>query len=196
MQVLDRFLEAKEKVDSGNAANQEDLENHCINAFHALTSVRADLVAGLHSGMLLAPSWTSNMFTRLLHKAGYCFSHVTLAGRYRRDKLHLSTAFKRQFLLHGDFSADTKTLTGAAGMRNDASDDSMAMRQRWRLSEIRAEDYAFVLISRFINLLEERVGHLATRRSHLLFNNDVRLHGHPTASATCSLTCKDGCCCL
>ena len=31
----------------------------------------------------------------------------------------------------------------------------MAMRQRWRLSEIRAEDYAFVLISRFINLLEE-----------------------------------------
>ncbi len=43
-------------------------------------------------------------------------------------------------------------------MRNDASDDSMAMRQRWRLSEIRAEDYAFVLISRFINLLEERVG--------------------------------------
>ncbi len=48
-------------------------------------------------------------------------------------------------------------MTGAAGMRNDASDDSMAMRQRWRLSEIRAEDYAFVLISRFINLLEERV---------------------------------------
>ena len=42
-------------------------------------------------------------------------------------------------------------------MRNDASDDSMAMRQRWRLSEIHAENYAFVLISRFINLLEERV---------------------------------------
>ena len=36
----------------------------------------------------------------------------------------------------------------------------MAMRQRWRLSEIRAEDYAFVLISRFINLLEERVWYL------------------------------------
>ncbi len=42
-------------------------------------------------------------------------------------------------------------------MRNDAPDDSMAMRQRWRLAEIRCEDYAFVLTSRFINLLEARV---------------------------------------
>ena len=42
-------------------------------------------------------------------------------------------------------------------MRNDASDDSIAMRHRWRLAEIRCEDYAFVLISRFINLLEARV---------------------------------------
>ena len=42
-------------------------------------------------------------------------------------------------------------------MRNDASDDSIAMRQRWRLAEIRCEDYAFVLTSRFINLLEARV---------------------------------------
>ena len=33
----------------------------------------------------------------------------------------------------------------------------MAMRQRWRLSEIRAEDYAFVLTSSFLNLLEDRV---------------------------------------
>lgn len=54
MQVLDRFLEVKEKVDSGNAANQEDLENHCIDAFHALTSVRALLASGLQSGMLQA----------------------------------------------------------------------------------------------------------------------------------------------
>lgn len=45
----------------------------------------------------------------------------------------------------------------SAGMRNDASDDSIAMRQRWRVAEIRCEDYAFVLISRFINLLEARV---------------------------------------
>ena len=43
------------------------------------------------------------------------------------------------------------------GLRNDAPDTALAMRQRWRLAEIRAEDYVFVLISRFINNLEERV---------------------------------------
>ena len=53
MQVLDRFLEAKAKVDAGKAANQEDEENACVDAFHALTSVRALLVSGLQSG---APS--------------------------------------------------------------------------------------------------------------------------------------------
>ena len=51
VQVLDRFLEAKDKVDSGTAANQEDQENHCIDAFHALTSVRALLASGLQSGV-------------------------------------------------------------------------------------------------------------------------------------------------
>lgn len=58
-------------------------------------------------------------------------------------------------------------LANAAGMRNDASDDSMAMRQRWRLSEIRSEDYAFVLISRFINLLEDRVSRLHSNLPHM-----------------------------
>jgi hypothetical protein len=42
-------------------------------------------------------------------------------------------------------------------MRNDVSDDAMAMRQRWRLAEIRCEDYAFVLFSRFLNLLDAKV---------------------------------------
>ena len=52
MQVLDRFLEAKDKVDSGAAGNQEEQENACINAFHALTSVRAMLADGLRGGVL------------------------------------------------------------------------------------------------------------------------------------------------
>jgi phosphoglucan, water dikinase len=30
------------------------------------------------------------------------------------------------------------------------------MRQRWRLAEVRCEDYAFVLLSRLINALEEQ----------------------------------------
>lgn len=48
--MLDRFLEAKEKVDGGAAVNQEEQENDCINAFHALTSVRAMLADGLRGG--------------------------------------------------------------------------------------------------------------------------------------------------
>ena len=46
----------------------------------------------------------------------------------------------------------------SAGLRNDAPDASMAMRQRWRLAEIRAEDYAFVLFSSFLNQLNDKVG--------------------------------------
>ena len=39
----------------------------------------------------------------------------------------------------------------APGLRNDAPDSSIAMRQRWRLAELRAEEYAFVLLSRFMS---------------------------------------------
>ncbi|CAH9136523.1 unnamed protein product [Cuscuta epithymum] len=41
-----------------------------------------------------------------------------------------------------------------SGLRNDASDSAIAMRQKWRLSEVGLEDYAFVLMSRYINALE------------------------------------------
>ncbi|KAL3145446.1 2,3-dihydroxyphenylpropionate/2,3-dihydroxicinnamic acid 1,2-dioxygenase, variant 2 [Trebouxia sp. C0009 RCD-2024] len=46
----------------------------------------------------------------------------------------------------------------SSGLRNDAPDGSMAMRQRWRLAEIRAEDYAFVLFSSFLNQLDHKGG--------------------------------------
>ncbi|KAL2649665.1 hypothetical protein R1flu_017793 [Riccia fluitans] len=45
-----------------------------------------------------------------------------------------------------------------SGLRNDASDESIAMRQKWRLSEIGLEDYAFVLLSRYINEVESAGG--------------------------------------
>ncbi|TVU50595.1 hypothetical protein EJB05_01972 [Eragrostis curvula] len=41
-----------------------------------------------------------------------------------------------------------------SGLRNDASDTAIAMRQKWRLCEIGLEDYSFVLLSRYINALE------------------------------------------
>ncbi|ESQ32164.1 hypothetical protein EUTSA_v10003634mg [Eutrema salsugineum] len=41
-----------------------------------------------------------------------------------------------------------------SGLRNDAPDAAIAMRQKWRLCEIGLEDYFFVLLSRFLNALE------------------------------------------
>lgn len=41
-----------------------------------------------------------------------------------------------------------------SGLRNDASDAAIAMRQKWRLCEIGLEDYSFVLLSRFVNALD------------------------------------------
>ncbi len=46
----------------------------------------------------------------------------------------------------------------SSGPRNDAPDSALAMRQRWRLAELRAEDYAFVLLSQFSNLVAAKVG--------------------------------------
>lgn len=45
-----------------------------------------------------------------------------------------------------------------SGLRNDASDTAIAMRQKWRLCEIGLEDFSFVLLSRFLNALEAMGG--------------------------------------
>ncbi|XP_050372459.1 phosphoglucan, water dikinase, chloroplastic [Argentina anserina] len=47
-----------------------------------------------------------------------------------------------------------------SGLRNDASDAAIAMRQKWRLCEIGLEDYSFILLSRFANELEAMGGAL------------------------------------
>ncbi|KAL2503505.1 Phosphoglucan [Abeliophyllum distichum] len=41
-----------------------------------------------------------------------------------------------------------------SGLRNDAPDAAIAMRQKWRLCEIGLEDYAFILLSRLLNASE------------------------------------------
>ncbi|EFJ49323.1 hypothetical protein VOLCADRAFT_90138 [Volvox carteri f. nagariensis] len=43
-----------------------------------------------------------------------------------------------------------------AGLRNDVTDEILSMRQRWRLADIRLEEYSFVVLSRLIGLLEEQ----------------------------------------
>ena len=46
----------------------------------------------------------------------------------------------------------------SAGLRNDTDDGMLEMRQRWRLADVRLEEYCFVVLSRVINALEEQVG--------------------------------------
>ncbi|GAB2249414.1 hypothetical protein Droror1_Dr00012773 [Drosera rotundifolia] len=45
-----------------------------------------------------------------------------------------------------------------SGLRNDAPDAEIAMRQKRRLCEIGLEDYSFVLFSRFLNSLDATGG--------------------------------------
>ncbi|XP_068665304.1 phosphoglucan, water dikinase, chloroplastic isoform X2 [Aristolochia californica] len=45
-----------------------------------------------------------------------------------------------------------------SGLRNDAPDTAIAMRQKWRLCEIGLEDYSFVLLSRILNAFEDMGG--------------------------------------
>ncbi|KAK8933206.1 hypothetical protein KSP39_PZI015865 [Platanthera zijinensis] len=45
-----------------------------------------------------------------------------------------------------------------SGLRNDAPDTAIAIRQKWRLCEIGLEDFTFVLLSRFLNELEAMGG--------------------------------------
>ncbi|KAG0556349.1 hypothetical protein KC19_11G046700 [Ceratodon purpureus] len=61
--------------------------------------------------------------------------------------------------LHALTSLREKLLQGLeSGLRNDASDAAIAMRQKWRLSELGLEDYSFVLLSRLINAFESEGG--------------------------------------
>ena len=45
----------------------------------------------------------------------------------------------------------------SGGLRNDTNDEMLEMRQRWRLADVRLEEYCFVVLSRVINGLEEQV---------------------------------------
>ena len=61
--------------------------------------------------------------------------------------------------LNALISLREKLLQGLeSALQNDASDAAIAMRQKWRLSELGLEDYSFVLLSRLINALESEGG--------------------------------------
>jgi hypothetical protein len=53
----------------------------------------------------------------------------------------------------------------SGGLRNDTTDDLLENRQRWRLADVRLEEYCFVVLSRLVNALEEQVGQQLIRHS-------------------------------
>ncbi|KAI8466100.1 MAG: pyruvate phosphate dikinase [Monoraphidium minutum] len=65
----------------------------------------------------------------------------------------------------------------SSGLRNDAPDAALAMRQRYRLAELRCEEYLFVLMSRFINALEGQggAGALASTRSDIAWSHPLAM---------------------
>ena len=61
--------------------------------------------------------------------------------------------------LHAATTARALLASGlASGLRTDAPDSSLAMRQRWRVADTRLEDYVFVLLSRCAAAVERRCG--------------------------------------
>lgn len=67
-----------------------------------------------------------------------------------------------------------------SGLRNDAPDAAIAMRQKWRLCEIGLEDYCFVLLSRFVNAAEAKGG--SSWLVQDLVANNVVPWNHPIGS--------------
>ncbi|CAK9159976.1 unnamed protein product [Ilex paraguariensis] len=62
-----------------------------------------------------------------------------------------------------------------SGLRNDAPDAAIAMRQKWRLCEIGLEDYAFVLLSR--TRARETLARITTEATFTKFLNAIEARG-------------------
>lgn len=62
----------------------------------------------------------------------------------------------------------TRRVRGEPGLRNDAPDEAIAMRQKFRLCEIRLEEYCFVVLSRFLNILEQQVQPFLTKSEFVI----------------------------
>ncbi|XP_010546804.1 PREDICTED: phosphoglucan, water dikinase, chloroplastic isoform X2 [Tarenaya hassleriana] len=80
------------------------------------------------------------------------FSECKMRLDSLRDSTDVPELIKMMHALNSLRDAIVKGLE--SGLRNDAPDAAIAMRQKWRLCEIGLEDYFFVLLSRFLNALE------------------------------------------
>eukprot|EP00878_Enallax_costatus_P003846 GHUV01004062.1.p1 GENE.GHUV01004062.1~~GHUV01004062.1.p1 ORF type:complete len:1053 (+),score=249.89 GHUV01004062.1:1558-4716(+) len=90
-----------------------------------------------------------------------------LAQKSQLDSKPKPSAEDLNAVLHALTSVRAMLVGGLdAGLRNDAPEPALAMRQKWRLAEVKAEEYAFVLLSRLINAVEEQGGGPALLKAH------------------------------
>lgn len=144
VQVIGFFLGQKAALDSKGNPSAEDL----VATAHALTTVRALLMAGLNrcAGGALAVVLCCGVCC-VGGDATHC---AALPPRLSSASLGLTVRASAAALV-------TPATTPRSGLRNDAPDAALAMRQQWRLAEVRCEDYAFVLLSRLVNAIEQQV---------------------------------------
>ncbi|PNH06514.1 Phosphoglucan, water dikinase, chloroplastic [Tetrabaena socialis] len=65
-----------------------------------------------------------------------------------------------------------------AGLRNDVTDEVLSMRQRWRLADIRLEEYCFVVLSRMIGVMEAQSG-AKSRTAHRAADDEEDIASAP-----------------
>lgn len=141
LQVIDFFLRQKWELDQKGNPSMEDITTVC----HALTTVRALLLGGLNRYGLacLLAGWLAQPPDGMLASSSRVVALCVPFSSFQQPGNVLLLSLS--------------ALLPASGLRNDAPDAALAMRQRWRLAEVKCEDYAFVLLSRGINKLEEEV---------------------------------------
>lgn len=102
-----------------------------------------------------------------LDERGVSALSLFLECKQSSDSAKESSGLSELLKTVGSLSALRETFVKGleSGLRNDASDTAIAMRQKWRLCEIGLEDYSFVLLSRLLNTIE------ATGGAHWLANS-------------------------
>ncbi|PSC69113.1 water chloroplastic [Micractinium conductrix] len=135
-------------------ANPGEFNESFVNEFRTFTAELRDFFnAGSLTDMLdTIRDGMDDANGRLLEHFSGAKGRLDAAGEHADQNMMVDA-------LHGVTTVRAVLVSGlSSGLRNDAPDRALAMRQKWRQCEVRAEDYAFVLLSRFINSVENKGG--------------------------------------
>lgn len=170
--IIDRFVAAKKAIDENSNSNN-------ASPVREGESSRENSTAAAHDSTGTTTTTTTPTTVAAINSNAADCATSSSSTRSVVDENALMDA------LHSTTSVRALLASGlSSGLRNDAPDKALSMRQKWRLAEIKAEDYIFVLMSRFINKLEERVGFVILLY-HVCFYNNKKIN--ETNTLFCSL---------